>query len=78
MAKKRRTARKSASRPARRSKPARRRKHASDDTVTGLLIVVVIAIGLIGYYLYQQNAKKAGLPNALPAIVSVETPIAPA
>lgn len=63
MAKKRRTA---ARKSVKRNKPARRAKRKSEDTVTALVILVVIAIALVGYYLYRQNAKpKAAQLNTI-------------
>ncbi len=66
MAKRRKTAAKTAAKPATKavaqSQPAKPSAPNPDVTVQALAILVVIVIVLAGGYLYNQNAKPAGAP----------------
>jgi len=74
MAKKRKTATKTAARKsAAPASAAKSRKFSRDDHVTALVIAAAIVIAFAVLYLYQKNVKpKAAQLNGIPAIVSVE------
>ena len=75
MAKKRKTATKSAakkpSKPAAPSKPAKSHKFSHDDHVTALVVAVAIVIAFAALYLYQNAKPKAALLDKVPAVTTI-------
>ena len=74
MAKKRKTASKTASRKsgkAAASQPAKSRKFTRDDHVNALVIAAAIAIVFIALYLYQNAKPKAALLDGSPAVTTI-------
>ncbi len=81
MAKKRKTATKTAARkprkaaapskPAAPSQPAKSHKFTHDDHVTALVIAVAIVIVFAALYLYQNAKPKAALLDTVPAVTTI-------
>ena len=75
MAKKRKTATKTAARKSRKaavpSQPAKSHKFSHDDHVTALVIAVAIVIVFAALYLYQNAKPKAALLDTVPAVTTI-------
>jgi flagellar biosynthesis/type III secretory pathway M-ring protein FliF/YscJ len=75
MAKKRKTAAKTAAKKPSKatapSKPAKSHKFTHDDQITALVIAVAIVIVFIALYLYQNAKPKAALLDGGPAVTTI-------